>query len=336
MLKKSALQKYSSLLDIKETEIAIKAIKDYFERKLAEELNLTRVSAPLFVKSNSGLNDDLSGKEQPVSFAVPATGGQYFEIVHSLAKWKRMALARYGFKVGEGLYTDMNAIRKDENLSNLHSIYVDQWDWEKIITPEQRNKDTLKMTVRKIYKVFKSTEVFITNLYPQIKPTLPEEIFFITSQELENLYPHLSPKDREHAIAKEKGAVFLMEIGDTLKSGIKHDDRAPDYDDWKLNGDILFWYPVLNCSVELSSMGIRVDKNTLVEQLKKSGKTERLNLDYHQKLLQDKLPLTMGGGIGQSRICLFFLKKIHIGEVQASIWPEEIIKECERLGIQLL
>ncbi|SES70679.1 aspartate--ammonia ligase [Anaerobranca gottschalkii] len=336
MLKKFAPQKYCSLLDIKETEVAIKAIKDYFERKLAEELNLTRVSAPLFVKSDSGLNDDLSGKEQPVSFSVPSTGGQYFEIVHSLAKWKRMALARYGFEVGEGLYTDMNAIRKDEKLGNLHSIYVDQWDWEKIITPEQRNKDTLKMTVKKIYRVFKSTEVFITNLYPQIKPTLPEEIFFITTQELENLYPHLSPKERENAITKEKGAVFLMEIGDTLKSGIKHDDRAPDYDDWKLNGDILFWYPVLNCAVELSSMGIRVDKHSLIDQLQKAGQTERLNLEFHQMLISDKLPLTMGGGIGQSRICLFFLKKAHIGEVQASIWPEEIIKECESLGIQLL
>lgn len=336
MLSVKLAQKYTSQLSIRETEVAIKEIKDYFERKLAEELNLTRVSAPLFVGSQTGLNDNLNGVEKPVSFSVPATGGQSYEIVHSLAKWKRMALARYGFNVGEGLYTDMNAIRKDEELGPLHSIYVDQWDWEKIITAEQRTKDTLKMTVKRIYRAFKSTEIYITSLYPQITPILPDEIFFISTQELEDLYPSLTPKERENTICREKGAVFLMEVGGKLKSGEKHDGRAPDYDDWKLNGDILFWYPLLGCAIEFSSMGIRVDKDALKRQLKEAGSEDRARLEFHQKLLNDQLPLTMGGGIGQSRICLYFLRKAHIGEVQASIWSEEIIKECEALGVALL
>lgn len=327
---------YQSLLTLRETEKAIKAIKDYFERKLGEELNLTRVSAPLFVSSNTGLNDNLNGIEKPVSFTVPATNNQEFEIVHSLAKWKRMALKRYQFNLGEGIYTDMNAIRKDEDLGPLHSIYVDQWDWEVIITKEQRNKDTLKMVVRKIYKVFKSTEIYITNLYPTLTPTLPDEIYFLTTQELEEMYPNLSPKERENAIAKEKGAVFLMEVGGLLKSGIKHDGRAPDYDDWSLNGDILFWYPMLDCAIELSSMGIRVDKETMIKQLKESNADNRLNLEFHQMVLKDQLPLTMGGGLGQSRICLFFLKKMHIGEVQSSIWTDDIVEECKVRGIKLL
>lgn len=327
---------YKSLLSLRQTEEAIKAIKDYFERKLAEELNLTRVSAPLFVGASTGLNDNLNGIERPVSFSVPAANNQEFEIVHSLAKWKRMALKRYEFNVGEGIYTDMNAIRRDEELGPLHSIYVDQWDWEKIITKEQRNKDTLKMTVRKIFKVFKSTEIFICNLYPNLIPILPDDIYFLTTQELEDIYPSLSPKDRENAIAKEKGAVFLMEVGGVLKSGIKHDGRAPDYDDWSLNGDILFWYPLLNRAIEFSSMGIRVDRNSLIKQLKKANAENRMQFEFHQMLLKDQLPLTMGGGLGQSRICLFFLKKLHIGEVQASIWSDEVITECSSKGVNLL
>lgn len=329
-------QQYKPLLSIRETEVAIKEIKDYFERKLAEELNLTRVSAPLFVANHTGLNDNLSGVEAPVSFTVPAVKNHQFEIVHSLAKWKRMALARYGFEMGEGLYTDMNAIRKDEELGNLHSIYVDQWDWEKIISKDQRNKDTLKMTVRKIYKIFKSTEAYVTSLYPQIKPILPEEIHFITTQELEDLYPSLSPKQREHAITKDKGAVFLLEVGEVLRSGIPHDGRAPDYDDWSLNGDILFWYPMLNCAIELSSMGIRVDGKTLLSQLEKANAKEKMSLDFHKQLLEGTLPQTIGGGIGQSRICLYFLRKAHIGEVQSSVWSDEMIQECQKAGIQLL
>ena len=328
-------QQYKPLLSIRETEVAIKEIKDFFEQQLAKELNLTRVSAPLFMESHKGLNDNLSGTESPVSFKVPAANTSV-EIVHSLAKWKRVALSRYGFQVGEGLYTDMNAIRKDEDLGNLHSIYVDQWDWEKIITQEQRNKDTLKMTVKIIYRVFKATEQYVSRLYPGIKPYLPEDIFFITSQELENLYPQLTPKEREHAISKEKGAVFLLEVGGLLESGKPHDGRAPDYDDWTLNGDILFWCPLLDCAIELSSMGIRVDADTLLKQLELANTRERASLEYHKLLLDGHLPLTIGGGIGQSRICMYFLKKAHIGEVQSSIWTEEIIQQCEKIGIQLL
>ncbi|NLN40576.1 MAG: aspartate--ammonia ligase [Clostridiales bacterium] len=327
--------KYKSKLDVRQTVAAIKFLKDYFERQLADELNLTRVSAPLFVRPETGLNDNLSGVERPVSFDVKAIGGTA-EIVHSLAKWKRFALKRYGFYLGEGLYTDMNAIRRDEELDNLHSIYVDQWDWEKIISKEERNMDTLKTTVKKIYKVFKKTEKYICDLYPKLESYLPEDIIFITTQELEDLYPDLTPEQRENEITKAKGAVFLMQIGHTLNSGKPHDHRAPDYDDWNLNGDILFWYPVLNQVIELSSMGIRVDETSLKEQILIAGCQDRLSMDYHRELLEGKLPYTIGGGIGQSRMCMFFLGKAHIGEVQASIWSDEIIEECQKANIFLL
>jgi len=326
---------YKSLLSVIETETAIKLLKDFFEDELAKKLNLVRVSAPLFVRPESGLNDNLNGVERPVSFDVKFIGAEV-EIVHSLAKWKRMALKKYGFSVGQGLYTDMNAIRRDEQLDNLHSIYVDQWDWEKIIEKSDRNKEFLKDIVRQIFEVFRSTEDFICGKYPQIPRQLPDEIFFITTQELEDLYPGLTPNQRENEIAKEKKAVFIMEIGDTLKSGKKHDGRAPDYDDWHLNGDILFWYPLLNRPVEMSSMGIRVDEKSLAEQLVKANCTERRELAFHRDLLSGRLPYTVGGGIGQSRLCLFFLNKAHIGEVQASVWDDHTISACEKAGIHLL
>jgi len=329
-------ENYKSDLTIRETEVGIKLIKDFFEQELARELNLTRVSAPLFVKPETGLNDNLNGVERPVSFEVKDVGGEDVEIVHSLAKWKRMALKRYGFKKDEGLYTDMNAIRRDEDLDNLHSIYVDQWDWEKIIDKSERNIETLKSIVRQIYSVFKRTEDYISGKYPAIKKVLPDEISFITTQELEDKYPELSPKEREDMIAKEKKAVFIMQIGGELKSGIKHDGRAPDYDDWTLNGDIIFWYPVLNRAFEVSSMGIRVDEEALKKQLKLAGCEDRLNLQFHKDLLNGELPYTVGGGIGQSRICMFFLRKAHIGEVQSSIWPDKMVEDCEKANIQLL
>lgn len=327
---------YETKLDIKETEIAIKKVKDYFEDNLTEALNLTRVSAPLFVTSDTGLNDDLNGVERPVSFGIKALEEREAQIVHSLAKWKRMALYRYGFKQGEGLYTDMNAIRRDEDLDNIHSIYVDQWDWEKIILKEERNMETLKGIVKSIYKVFKETEEYICSEYASLNKILPEEIFFITTQELENMYPKLTSKEREHAICKEKKAVFLMQIGGALKSGERHDGRAPDYDDWNLNGDILFWYPVLNIALELSSMGIRVDEKTLEKQLSIASCDHKRSLEFHKMLLEGKLPYTIGGGIGQSRICMYFLRKAHIGEVQASLWGEEMHKLCEKSNIKLL
>ena len=327
---------YETTLDIKETEIAIKKVKDYFEDNLTGALNLTRVSAPLFVTSDTGLNDDLNGIERPVSFGIKALEEREAQIVHSLAKWKRMALHRYGFKEGEGLYTDMNAIRRDEDLDNIHSIYVDQWDWEKIILKEERNIETLKGTVKSIYKVFKETEEYICSEYTSLNKILPEEIFFITTQQLENMYPKLTSKEREHAICKEKKAVFLMQIGGVLKSGERHDGRAPDYDDWNLNGDILFWYPVLNIALELSSMGIRVDEKTLEKQLSIARCDHKRSLEFHKMLLEGKLPYTIGGGIGQSRICMYFLRKAHIGEVQASLWGEEIHKICEKSNIGLL
>jgi len=327
---------YKSSLDIRTTEVAIKQIKDYFESELAKELNLTRVSAPLFVKPETGLNDNLNGVERPVSFDVKGIGGGTVEVVHSLAKWKRMALKRYGFSLGEGLYTDMNAIRRDEDLDNLHSVYVDQWDWEKIIDKSQRTEDTLKKIVRQIFSVFKRTESYITGLYPSLERFLPEDIFFVTTQELEDMYPQLTPKERERMLAKEKKAIFIMKIGDTLKSGIKHDGRAPDYDDWELNGDIVFYYPVLDIAYEVSSMGIRVDEDSLLVQLKKAGCEERKNLPFHSQLINRELPYTIGGGIGQSRICMFFLGKAHIGEVQSSVWSEEMIKDCSENGIELL
>lgn len=329
-------QGYNPALNIKETEVAIKLVKDYFERELAKNLNLTRVSAPLFVAPESGLNDNLNGVERPVSFDILEQDGKVVEIVHSLAKWKRFALKRYGFAHGEGLYTDMNAIRRDEETDNLHSLFVDQWDWEKVITKEERNEETLKAVVNQVYKTLKSTEKYMSSQYEYIEPFLPKEIFFITTQELENRYPDKTPKERENEIAREKGAVFIMKIGDLLESGEKHDGRAPDYDDWNLNGDIVVYYPVLDIAYELSSMGIRVDENSLAEQLKKANCEERAELPFQKALLNKELPYTIGGGIGQSRICMFFLRKAHIGEVQSSIWTEAVIDKAEKAGVTLL
>lgn len=325
---------YHSKLGLLDTEIAIKKVKDFFERELSMELSLIRVSAPIFVRPESGLNDNLNGTERPVAFDVKA--GDIAEIVHSLAKWKRMALYRYGIETYNGLYTDMNAIRRDEDPDAIHSYYVDQWDWEKIIKKEDRTVDTLKHVVTGIYQVLRKTERFLRTQYPTLTKKLPEEITFITTQELEDRYPTLSPKEREHAAAKEYGAVFLMKIGGVLNSGEKHDGRAPDYDDWELNGDILVWYEPLKIGLELSSMGIRVDEDSLVKQLKLAQAEDRLELPFHQMVLNKELPYTIGGGIGQSRICMFFLEKIHIGEVQASIWPEEVRKDCEAKNIKLL
>lgn len=327
---------YKPKLDLRETEVAIKKLKDYFEYALAYELYLTRVSAPLFVKPESGLNDNLNGIERPVSFDIADDNYQVVEVVHSLAKWKRMALDRYEFGVDEGLYTDMNAIRRDEEIDNIHSLYVDQWDWEKVITKEMRNEDYLKQTVKRIYRAFCRTEKFIRAEYPSLEAWLPEDIYFITSQELFELYPELSPKQRENRICEEKKAVFIMKIGDVLTNGEKHDGRAPDYDDWSLNGDILFWNPLLGIAFELSSMGIRVDEEALEAQLKKADCIERAELPFHKKILQRQLPYTIGGGIGQSRICMYFLQKAHIGEVQASIWPDEMITACEENHMILL
>jgi aspartate--ammonia ligase len=329
-------KQYSSKLDLIETEIAIKKVKDYFETKLSENLNLMRVSAPLFVTQSSGLNDNLNGVERPVAFDAKTISDEQIEIVQSLAKWKRMALHRYGFKPGTGLYTDMNAIRRDEDLDHLHSVYVDQWDWEKVLTREDRNEGYLKNTVNTIYKTFKQTEDYMHQQYSVLDKELPDEIFFVTTQELEDMYPTLCPKDRENEICRAKKAVFIMKIGGLLDSGEKHDGRAPDYDDWELNGDIVFWNPVLESAFELSSMGIRVDEKVLRKQLKHSKCEDRVKYKFHSMLLNCELPLTVGGGIGQSRICMYFLEKAHIGEVQSSIWPESIIKECEKNNIFLL
>lgn len=328
-------QGYFSKLDIIETEIAIKLAKDTFERELANALALTRVSAPLFVRPETGLNDDLNGIERPVRFDILDISADV-EIVQSLAKWKRMALARYGFAPHTGLYTDMNAIRRDEELDNLHSVYVDQWDWEKVITREERTTQTLQETVRAIMKAMLKTQNILADSFTALERYLPQEIHFITSQELEDKYPDLTPKQREDAIAKEHGAVFIMQIGGALQSGKPHDGRAPDYDDWSLNGDILIWYPVLGRALELSSMGIRVDPEALMRQLEISGQQHRKELPFHKMLLDGELPLTMGGGIGQSRICLALLQKAHIGEVQASVWSNDMISKCEANGIHLL
>lgn len=327
---------YKALLDIKATEIAIKRVKDFFERELATQLNLKRVSAPLFVAPESGLNDNLNGVERPVRFGILEQNDKEVEIVHSLAKWKRLALKRYGFKKGEGLYTDMSAIRRDEETDNIHSIYVDQWDWEKIIAKEERTFETLKDTVKSVYEALRVTEKHIANKYSYVDCFLPEEISFITSQELEDLYPDCTPKEREYRIAKLKGAVFIMQIGGLLNSGERHDGRAPDYDDWKLNGDIIIYYPVLDIALELSSMGIRVDEAALMEQLELSGCMDRAELPFQSALLRGELPYTIGGGIGQSRICMFFLRKAHIGEVQSSIWPDEVWEYAARHGVSLL
>ena len=330
-------QVYKPIFEGVEAQKAIKLIKDTFERELAESLNLTRVSAPLMVPSDTGVNDLLNGYERPVEFEVKETKRK-LQIVQSLAKWKRIALKRYGFKPGEGLYTDMNAIRRDEDTDNIHSIYVDQWDWEKIITKEERNYEYLKKIVRQIFGVFKSTEEVLFKAFPekQLKKTVPDDIFFISSQELEDLYPDKRPKDREHLITKEKGAVFITQIGKKLKSGKPHDGRSPDYDDWELNGDILLWFEPLNISIELSSMGIRVDQKSLEKQLKESGEEKRKELLYHKMLLNGELPLTVGGGLGQSRICMYFMKTVHIGEVQSSVWPEEMVREFREKGIEFL
>lgn len=328
-------ERYESSLGVIETQQAIKDLKDFFENRLGEMLKLTRVSSPLFVLPETGTNDNLNGVEKPVSFEVPHLRKDA-EIVHSLAKWKRVALKKYGFSVGRGLYTDMNAIRKDEELDNLHSLYVDQWDWELIINKEDRTMETLKKVVKSLYKVFKETEEHVHMIYPEVECVLPEEITFITTQELLDMYPNLTPKEREDAIVREKKAVFLMQIGKVLSNGEKHDGRSPDYDDWDLNGDILFYNPVLDNAIELSSMGIRVDEKALERQLKLANCEDRKELDYHKALLEGKLPYTIGGGIGQSRICMFFLNKAHIGEVQVGIWPQEMVEECAKSGIVLL
>jgi aspartate--ammonia ligase len=327
---------YRPLLDIRETEIAIKRIKDGFESRLARKLNLTRVSAPLFVRPETGLNDNLNGVERPVAFDVQGLAGARCEIVQSLAKWKRMALAKYGFRPGEGLYTDMNAVRRDEALDLLHSIYVDQWDWERVITRDERGRPLLEAVVRSIHDVFVETEADVCAAHPQLAPLLPRHIHFVTSQELEDRYPDLAPRAREDAICAELGAVFVMQIGAPLRSGITHDGRAPDYDDWQLNGDILYHYPLLGRAFEVSSMGIRVDETSLVEQVRAAGCEERLALPFHRDLQAGRLPLSIGGGLGQSRICMLLLHKAHIGEVQASVWPEAMLAECARLGVPLL
>ena len=327
---------YKSPLSIRETEVGIKEVKDHFETALAQSLHLTRVSAPLFVKPETGLNDNLNGTERPVAFGILEQNDATVEIVHSLAKWKRHALKRYGFHSGEGLYTDMSAIRRDEDTDNIHSIYVDQWDWEKIISKEERNNETLQHTVRRVYAALKETEQFIARRYNYIDTILPDEITFITSQELEDLYPGCTPKEREYNFVKQKGAAFISQIGKDLASGEKHDGRAPDYDDWELNGDIIVYYPVLDIALELSSMGIRVDEIALKKQLELASCPERAELDFQKALLNGELPYTVGGGIGQSRICMFYLRKAHIAEVQSSSWPADTLEAAEAKGVHFL
>ena len=326
---------YNPVLNLRDTEIAIKLVKDFFETELSKALNLTRVSAPIMVSPESGLNDNLNGVERPVAFDVLETG-KTVEIVHSLAKWKRMALKNYGFSVGDGLYTDMNAIRRDEETDNIHSIFVDQWDWERILGPNERNEETLRKIVSDIYMTLRKTEGYVCAHYPFIKPELPDEIAFVSTQELEDKYPTLSPKEREYRAVRRYGAVFLMGVGGKLKSGKIHDGRAPDYDDWSLNGDILLYDPLLDISLEVSSMGIRVDPETLMRQLKERGCEERAELPFQKALLNGELPQTIGGGIGQSRMCVYFLRKAHVGEVQASMWPDDVVDACHRANIQLL
>ena len=327
---------YHSPLTIRETEVAIKEVKDHFERALAKNLHLTRVSAPLFVRPESGLNDNLNGVERPVTFDIKEQNGREAEVVQSLAKWKRYALKKYGFSYGEGLYTDMNAIRRDEITDNIHSIFVDQWDWEKIIKKDERTIATLMDTVKVVYKCLRKTEKYMAIQYDYIEEILPHDIFFVTTQELADMFPDNTPKEREYYIAKAKGAVCIMKIGDVLENGERHDGRAPDYDDWSLNADIVVYYPVLDIALELSSMGIRVDKKALLSQLKKAGCEERKDLPFQKAIINEELPYTIGGGIGQSRICMFFLRKAHIGEVQSSLWPENMIAQCEENGVQLL
>ena len=327
---------YDPVLSVKQTQEAIKYIRDTFQKEFGKEMNLERVSAPLFVSKSSGLNDNLNGIERPVAFDIKAVPGEDYEVVQSLAKWKRMALHEYGFKPGEGLYTNMNAIRRDEDLDNLHSCYVDQWDWEKVITKEERTKEKLEEVVRTIFKVIKHMEHEVWYKYPEAVNHLPKDIYFISSEELEKLYPDKTPKERENAITKEKGCVFVEKIGGALANGKPHDGRAPDYDDWNLNGDILFWFENLNQALEISSRGIRVDEDALDRQLSIAGCDDRRNLPYHKMLLNKELPYTIGGGIGQSRLCMLLLKRAHVGEVQASVWPIEMIEECRKNNITLL
>lgn len=329
-------ENYDPVLNLRQTQEAIKYIRDTFQKEIGRALQLSRISAPLFVPKSSGLNDNLNGVETPVSFIIPQMPNEEIEVVHSLAKWKRMALKKYGFKMHEGLYTNMNAIRKDEEVDNLHSYYVDQWDWEKIISKEERNEETLKRHVLKIFKVIKHMEHEVWYKYPHAVNRLPDKMHFFTSQELEDRYPDLTPTERETAMCKEYGCIFVMGVGKKLKSGIKHDGRAPDYDDWDLNGDILFWFEPLKCALEISSMGIRVDEDSLVKQLETENCLDRLQLPYHQQIMNKELPYTIGGGIGQSRLCMLLLKKAHVGEVQASIWPQEMIDECSKHNINLL
>ena len=327
---------YHSELNLHDTQIAIKTVKDFFQNLLSQRLNLSRVSAPLFVDPDSGLNDNLNGVERPVTFDIKEQNGRKAEVVQSLAKWKRYALKKYGFSYGEGLYTDMNAIRRDEITDNIHSIFVDQWDWEKIIKKDERTIATLMDTVKVVYKCLRKTEKYMAIQYDYIEEILPHDIFFVTTQELADMFPDNTPKEREYYIAKAKGAVCIMKIGDVLENGERHDGRAPDYDDWSLNADIVVYYPVLDIALELSSMGIRVDKKALLSQLKKAGCEERKDLPFQKAIINEELPYTIGGGIGQSRICMFFLRKAHIGEVQSSLWPEDMIAQCEENGIQLL
>lgn len=345
MSKLTIPQGYTPLLDLKQTELAIKRIKDFFLDGLSTELRLRRVTAPLFVLRGLGLNDDLNGIERPVTFPIKDMEEATAEVVHSLAKWKRVTLAEYEMAPGFGIVTDMNAIRADEEMDNLHSLYVDQWDWERVLTSEQRTLEYLKYIVRKIYSTILRTEFYISETYPQLCPFLPEEIHFIHSEELLQRYPDLTPKEREDAICREYGAVFVIGIGGKLSDGQEHDLRAPDYDDWStpnadgfkgLNGDLLVWYPVLGRSLEISSMGIRVDKEALLRQLEIQGKTDRKELYFHKRLLADELPLSIGGGIGQSRLCMMLLQKAHIGETQASIWPDTMKQECSQHGMPLI
>ena len=326
---------YEPSLNLHDTQVAIKTVKDFFQQTLAKKLNLLRVSAPVFVDPASGLNDNLNGVERPVGFEIKDFA-RNAEIVHSLAKWKRYALKKYGFQHGEGLYTDMIAIRRDETLDNIHSVYVDQWDWEKIISKEERTMDTLISTVRAIYSVLRKTEKYMSIQYDYIEEILPREIAFVTTQELVDTWPDLSPKQREYKAVKEKGAVFLMQVGKELTNGERHDGRAPGYDDWELNGDILVYYPVLDIVLELSSMGIRVDEEALDRQLTEAGCDDRRELPFQKAILNGELPYTIGGGIGQSRICMFFLRKAHIGEVHVALWPEKMAEEAAAAGIPLL
>lgn len=335
---------YKSILDLKQTEIAIKLVKDTFQQNLSSELRLLRVTAPLFVLKGTGINDDLNGVERKVTFQIKDMGNREAEVVNSLAKWKRLALASLQIEEGFGIYTDMNAIRPDEEMTNIHSLYVDQWDWEMVMNEKSRNIHFLKNIVKKIYEVIKRTEFTVYEHYPEIKPILPENLYFVHAEELLQMYPHLSPKDREAACAKEHKAIFVIGIGADLSNGEKHDGRAPDYDDWitptengnkGLNGDIIMWHPVLNMAFEISSMGIRVNKESLIEQLNVLGSRDRAALVFHRKLLNGELPQTIGGGIGQSRLSMFYLRKAHIGEVQANIWPEETVQACRAANIVL-